>query len=68
MLKKQELKKGISKEDNSYFIVLLKRKDLLFISWRIDDPEWKKKIETAESDPETREYLYIDQGIKGICR
>ena len=28
------------KKDNSFFLVLLKKRDLLFASWKIDNPKW----------------------------
>lgn len=55
MIKKEKLKK-----EETYFIVLLKKKDLLFASWKIDSPKWKKRIETSEADTEHKEYLFIE--------
>lgn len=58
MIKKEKLKK-----EETYFIVLLKKKDLLFASWKIDSPKWKKRIETAEQDSAgstQKEFLFIE--------
>ena len=48
------------KNTDEYFIVLLKKDDLLFTSWKIADPEWIENIEKEESDSEQREYMHID--------
>ncbi len=48
------------KKEESYFIALLKKKDLISASWKIDAPVWIKRIETAEKDPAIKQYLYID--------
>jgi hypothetical protein len=58
--KKEIKKKEIKKKEKSYFIALLKKRDLIFISWKIDAQIWKKRIETAEKDPDNKQYLYID--------
>lgn len=60
MLKKQTANKKTKKDENSYFIILLKKSDLLFASWKIDNEKWKSRIETAEADPVKKHYLYID--------
>jgi hypothetical protein len=48
------------KKEESYFIALLKKKDLISASWKIDAPVWIKRIETDEKDPAIKQYLFID--------
>jgi hypothetical protein len=57
---KKNIKKEIKKKEESYFIALLKKRDLIFASWKIDAPVWIKRIETAKKDPANKQYLYID--------
>jgi hypothetical protein len=52
--------KSKSKKEESYFLVLLKKRDLLSASWKIDAPLWKKRIKTAESDSQNTPCLFID--------
>ncbi len=56
----QKAKKETKKKENSYFIALLKKRDLLFASWKIDNPKWSDRIKTAESDPSIKQCLFID--------
>jgi hypothetical protein len=57
---KKEKKIEKTKKDESFFIALLKKRDLIFTSWKIDAPVWIKRIETAEKDPSIKQYLFID--------
>jgi hypothetical protein len=38
---------------------LLKKTDLIYASWKIDNALWKKRIETAEDD-QGKEHLFLD--------
>jgi hypothetical protein len=62
--KKKDIKKPVKKEkkkkDESYFIALLKKRDLIFTSWKIDSPTWMKKIETSKKAPSDKHFLYIN--------
>jgi hypothetical protein len=55
-----KIKKDKKQKETSYFIALLKKRDLIFLSWKIDNPKWKKRIETAQGDPPMKEYLFVD--------
>ncbi len=61
---KKEIKKAVKKEkkkkEESYFIALLKKRDLIFTSWKIDSPVWIKRMGTAEKDPANKQYLFIN--------
>jgi hypothetical protein len=58
--KTKSVPKTKAKKEESYFIVLLKKRDLLSASWNIDAPVWIKRIKTSDSDPKKRQYLFID--------
>jgi hypothetical protein len=57
---KEKKRTSFRRKENSYFIVLLKKNDLLFASWKIDNSRWKKKIDTADTDSSHRQYLFIE--------
>ncbi|MBN2040209.1 MAG: hypothetical protein JW864_09220 [Spirochaetes bacterium] len=60
MLRKKSADKKKEKPDKNYFIVLMKKSNLLFASWKIDNSKWKGRIEIAEAEPSGKHYLYIN--------
>ncbi|MBN2401506.1 MAG: hypothetical protein JXN64_03825 [Spirochaetes bacterium] len=57
---KKDVKKARKIKNESYFITLLKKNDLIFASWKIESPLWIKRIQTAEKDPSNKEFLFIN--------
>ncbi|MFH0974449.1 MAG: hypothetical protein V1874_01555 [Spirochaetota bacterium] len=55
-----KIKRDKKQKETSYFIALLKKRDLIFLSWKIDNPKWKKRIEIAQTDPSMKEFLFVD--------